>query len=201
MYYPKSQIKTSLFTKGKEYTIFPTSNEYRGFYYQTSNGSFFSGKNPQDPNGGVKLVPIKVESPLGTSPNIKKISNVITDESYLKAKNFDNSVTYSLPTSIYPQPTSNDYQIGEFERYFLSKTNEIKFVEINKTEFIKYQTKDPNVAFQFYFPLKISWLLVGDKDKVYQVNKKTVERTESNLNLRGFSQYLKNRFLQFYLDI
>lgn len=38
MYYPKSQIKESLYTKGKEYTLVNTEKEYKGYYYLTSNG-------------------------------------------------------------------------------------------------------------------------------------------------------------------
>jgi hypothetical protein len=50
MYYPKSQIKTNLYTNGYEFTTTPTNttNSYSGYYWKTSNGKYFTGKTPQD---------------------------------------------------------------------------------------------------------------------------------------------------------
>ena len=52
-YYPKSQVKTNLYTNGGEYTT--TSNQfstvaesYIGYYYKTSTGQLYTGKNPQE---------------------------------------------------------------------------------------------------------------------------------------------------------
>ena len=36
MYYPKSQIKTNLYTNGVEYILSTTKSGYSGFYYQIS---------------------------------------------------------------------------------------------------------------------------------------------------------------------
>jgi hypothetical protein len=48
MYYPKSQIKTNLFTNGDEYYISTNGESYKGYYYKTSNGQVFTGKTPDD---------------------------------------------------------------------------------------------------------------------------------------------------------
>ena len=57
MYYPKSQIKTNLYTNGNEYTVLSTGDIYQGFYYKISTGEYFTGRTPDDrPN--LEIVPI-----------------------------------------------------------------------------------------------------------------------------------------------
>ena len=50
MYFPKSQIETDLYTAGAEFRTVTDSQEYIGNYWRTSQGLYFSGKNPQDNN-------------------------------------------------------------------------------------------------------------------------------------------------------
>ena len=58
-YYPKSQIITNLYTNGNELFLQSDGSPYAGFYYKTSNGSYFSGKTPQD-IPSVKLLPFSL---------------------------------------------------------------------------------------------------------------------------------------------
>ena len=46
MYYPKSQITTDLYTSGGELLL--RNSSYSGYYYQTSDGRYFSNKSPDD---------------------------------------------------------------------------------------------------------------------------------------------------------
>ena len=48
MYFPKSQITTDLYTNGKEFIYINSNTEYIGFYFKTSNGKYYTGKNPND---------------------------------------------------------------------------------------------------------------------------------------------------------
>ena len=48
MYFPKSQIKSNLYTNGEEYILSTSKESYTGYYYTTSNGSSYTGRNPQD---------------------------------------------------------------------------------------------------------------------------------------------------------
>mgnify|MGYP000350512004 CR=1 FL=1 len=48
MYYPKSQIKTNLYTDGKEFSLSSTKEAYMGYYYETSTGQQYTGRTPQD---------------------------------------------------------------------------------------------------------------------------------------------------------
>jgi len=45
-YYPKSQIKTNQYSNGTLFVL-TSGVVYTGYYYQTSDGRYFSGKNPQ----------------------------------------------------------------------------------------------------------------------------------------------------------
>ena len=47
MYYPKSQITTGLSTSGNDFLL-PDGTPYKGKYYKTSDGDFYSGENPSD---------------------------------------------------------------------------------------------------------------------------------------------------------
>ena len=44
MYYPKSQVKTGLYTNGNEYALITTQKEYVGYYFETSSGKKYTGK-------------------------------------------------------------------------------------------------------------------------------------------------------------
>jgi hypothetical protein len=46
MYYPKSQIKTNLYTDGNKYILSTTKEGYTGFYYEISTGQKYTGENP-----------------------------------------------------------------------------------------------------------------------------------------------------------
>ena len=48
MYYPPSQIQTDLFTKGEEYLDAVNETPYTGFYFKTSDGKKFTGRNPSN---------------------------------------------------------------------------------------------------------------------------------------------------------
>ena len=47
-YYPKSQIKTNLFTEGGQLEIASPGEVYTGYYWQTSKNEYFTGRNPSD---------------------------------------------------------------------------------------------------------------------------------------------------------
>ncbi len=48
MYYPKSQVKTNLYTNGGDFTTRNPITPYKGYYYETANGKYFSGKTPNE---------------------------------------------------------------------------------------------------------------------------------------------------------
>ena len=196
-YYPLSQIKTNLYTKGNEYVISSTGIPYKGYYHTTSNNESFSGKTPTDDPVSL-LNPVEIQSENDEfeedAVNNKQSYWTIGNPNYQYSQN-NNPIP---PSSIFPKATPKDYELGEFERYFLSKANEIKFLEIDKFTYDQYLNQNPNVFYQLYQPIKLSWELTGIEDEVYKVNYRTVERVQINFKLRGFIEYFKGKFDRFY---
>jgi hypothetical protein len=207
MYYPKSQIKTNLYAQGGEFTIASTGQDYKGYYYMTSNGQAYSGKTPSDTP--TQLLQTTTQSPLLSSiardaePGLggsltSDSSYFLLPPSYIASTKIDISTSPSVPKQSYPIVTENDYKLGEFQRYFLKKGNETKFLEISLEDYRKYVNRDRDVLFELYIPIQINWVLTGDKDQVYKVNQAIVAKAEREQNLPGFTQYFRDKFTQFY---
>lgn len=218
MYYPKSQIKTNLYTYGGDFEL-STGKFYSGFYWSTSNGKFFTGKNPND---GISeelfpLTPPEVtsspgvylenvldlystdpnggglpENPASDDPNLNDI------ETYNTISNSSSSPTQQLPTYSPTLPTEEDYKIGEFERYFCVKRNQNIYLEIKEDIYNKLSSQNAQVAWQLYKPFKLSWTLTGMRDKVFLTNKNIVALTSQRNQLVGFNLYLKEDYLKYY---
>ena len=205
MYYPKSQIKTNLYTNGGEFVNAITNQLYQGYYYETSNGQSYTGKTPQDgPN--ILLVSQNNET-------IYDPTNVLYDS------NFDNTIYYSqiaditydsitntdinqiriIPSFNPTLPTDQDKVIGQFNRYFCKKNNEIKYLEIDKNTYQQLQNKDLKIAWDLYTPVIILWVIQGNQTQVFNSNKATVQAIEQNAKWYGFSQYFQEKYLKYYL--
>jgi hypothetical protein len=204
-YYPLSQITANLFTNGGEYStsLKNQSISYKGYYWKTSKNQFFTGKTPQD-TPSVELYLIKpTDSSISEVSTL--ISNIITSDdsqpdliNYANLKNISLSQVIFLPNYSPNIPTQQDYQIGEYRRYFCKKTNEIIYLEINKDTYDKLVNKDSKILYQLYQPFNLPWQLTGDKSQVFITNKNITELTIQNLKLPMFSEYLKNDFTKYY---
>ena len=222
MYYPKSQIKPNLYTNGDEYIIQATQAPYIGYYYAISTGQYFTGRTPDDtPNQElIKITSTQqigltqnsfspsrnISTPIFNSPRLQAVdaivdnnnSNSPLDYAQLKSINtFTESVTL-VPSYIAPIPTQQDYQNGEFRRYFCKKGNEILYLEIDKTTFDKLVAKDPQYLFSLYEPFNLPWQLTGVKEEVERTNRRIVELTSNRLKLPQLGRYLKDDYLKYY---
>ena len=191
MYYPKSQIKPNLYTNGGEYILSTTEEEYIGYYYLTSTGQSYTGKNPQQgPNILLQdLSPIIEPSTLISPITISPLST---------------SPSPSLPTRAIPvfnpnPPTQQEKQNGQYTRYFCKRNNELKYIEINLNTFTLLSTQAPQIAWDLYTPASVLWQIKGDKNTVYASNQASVSLIEKNIPWYGFSQYFKGDFLKYYL--
>jgi hypothetical protein len=111
-YIPKNKIQTNLYTSGGEYAISSSGKDYVGYYYKLYNGKYFTGKTPND-------------------SNIKELTKL----------NDGDGDASSIPTVIPYNPllpTEQDYQVGEFRRYFSIKRNQAIFTEISKETYDKF---------------------------------------------------------------
>lgn len=203
MYYPLSQITPNLYTNGGEFVYALTQESYSGYYFKVSNGKYFTGRNQDDrPNIELILLETNLLSPntsTQSQTNYLAIVNAIepNNEQYL-------NITHQTPTSVIVPtynpnpPTQQDYQVGEFRRYFCKKTNEYLYIEINQDQFTKLTVKDPQILWQLYQPFYLDWQLTGDKQQVYKVNRNNTELTITTLKLRGLNEYLKFDYTKYY---
>jgi|TARA_R110001583_G_scaffold94562_1_gene238183 hypothetical protein len=203
MYYPKTQVIENLFTNKGEFVISSTGEQYEGAYFKTSENRFYTGKNYQDtPNYLLELL-----SPGTSDFNASEIdsekkptSYYIIDDGYYNAKSYKvDRKSPRGPISKIPLPTAKDYQIGEFQRYFLRKPNGNLIIEVSQDEFKLFQGKDETVQWQQYQTISQSWVISGGTLKdVGSVNQTLTQTIEFRLKAYGYFAYFKGKFNQYY---
>jgi len=188
MYYPKSHITPNLYSEGN-LTLKGSTKPYYGYYFSTIDGKAFTGRFVGD-GDNLELVLYNNSSGEG------EMDQVFVDERF----NSKDAVTYSTlqgikpssklptsPTPYYPAPTRQQYQAGEFRRYFSKKSNEEIYYETSAL-----------FENEYYIGFSIPWKLTGDLQNVYLVNKRVVELKEKNLSIRGLGGFLKYNYIKFY---
>jgi hypothetical protein len=203
MYYPLSQIQTNLYANDG-FAIKSTGELYSGYYWKNSSGQYFTGKTPQDtPTQELIIAP---STPGGPNPN----SINFDPATYIEYASFSNEVTdyntikdiiYSqvlIPTQNITLPTIQDYQVGEFRRYFCKKTNELIYIEIDKSTYDKLVSKNPQIMWQLYTPINLAWQISGNKEKVATTNKNIVLLAMQRQNLSRFDEYLKYDYTKYF---
>jgi len=190
MYFPLSQITPNLYTNGNEFILKDSKKPYIGYYWKTSSGTYYTGKTPQNPPFEELIIKESSnnEEKLNSYYN-RKDPNSLT---YLNIKN--ESQPGELPTFSPNIPTQEDYNIGEYRRYFCKKTNEIIYLEISEDTYNKLTDKSTQINWQLFQPFNIPWKLTGNKEQVYNVNKNMVELTKMPM----FNEYLRNNFTKYY---
>ena len=207
MYYPKSQVKTNLYSNNN-YIIIATGKVYTGPYWKNSSGKLITGTTPQDLPSR-ELTPVVAENNAPIVINSINTSEEVYDSliapSYDKflydylIKNPNNNISINLvPKYISTPPTEQDYQIGEFRRYFCKKENEIIYIEISKTTYDLIIVKSPDILWQLYFPFNLSWQITGTQEQVARTNKNIIDLTSQRLRLPRFGDYLNNNYLKYY---
>ena len=216
MYYPQSQIKANLYTNGDEYILSTTEENYKGHFYEVSNGSKYTGKSPSDPPN-ILLIPIPSEEVIGIDGNFPLKEIVILNtpyESYTPIssinsqytpsnsnQNLNSNISRILPSPNPTLPTSQDYKFGKFQRYFAKKNNELRYLEIDKQTYTLLQNEDPTIAWDLYTPITVTWELSGNGEKTYNINKNVVSLAEQNNRWYGFTQWFKDKFLKYYQNL
>ena len=192
-YYPKSQVKTNLYTKGGEFQLKSTKQEYSGYYWKNSKGEVFTKKNPNV--GGSELLEL---IPKVSTPSINTITYVKGNDIYNSLKKVNISKSLFLPSYKKPIPTSQDYLLGNFNRFFAKKTNENLYIEISKITYDKLKQKDNSYDYKSYLIFQFPWTLTGDSTQVIKINKNIILLTEQNYNITKLGAYLKFNYLEFY---
>jgi hypothetical protein len=216
MYYPKSQITPNLYTNGGEFVSSVDNSDYNGYYFRISTGKYFTGRN-QDDRPNVELIPVtslSQDNNSGPNPNINvnvlSLDNsdflstqyeVNTEEvsNYFALKNLN---VYNPPQSTIPnynpvQPSNQDYQNGEFRRFFCKKTNEIQYIEIDIPTYNKLIAQDPQILWQLYKPFNITWKLTGTIQEVVRINYNIVQLASKTKSLPMLGKYLNFNYIKY----
>jgi len=171
-YIPKNKVQTNLYTAGGEYVYSINNVSYVGFYHKLYNGKYFTGQTPSTPNS-LELTRLNDgDGDANTIPTLIPYNPIL--------------------------PTPQDYQVGEFTRYFNIKRNQAIFTEISKDTYQKFQQQDPQVSWRLYRVFSLIWKLTGDINQVAQTNKNITELTETKEKVFGLSLYLKENWTQYY---
>jgi hypothetical protein len=203
MYYPETQIETNLFTNGGEYVTINNNQIYVGYYWETSFGTRYTGKSPQDDNP-IELVPY---TPNYIQINPTLTEPIVSDDVRFSYPNYEYSVTKKVDPDtaqpIYPSyyfnyPTQQDYQNGQFLRFFYKTVSGNLYTEISQQDYTSLQQKSPIYLYQAVISFQLPWQLTGNKNEVGSTNKKTVLNTEKQLNINGLSLYLREDYTKFY---
>jgi hypothetical protein len=197
MYYPLSQITPNLTSNG-EFSLLSNGNTYIGNYYATSDGNYYTGNTPQSgPNEPLALKEIN-------NQQIDQFGNTSLSSGIVAPLRYQNSISIPMsqalpPSTITPYPTKEEYNTGEFVRYFLKKTNTPLYLEVNKQTYNNYNSKLPSTQHQIFIPFRINWELKGNPIEVYRTNKNIVLLTETQQNLFGFDFYFKGKFVKYFV--
>ena len=195
MYFPESQITPNQYTNGGEFQVKSTGQDYKGYYFITSTGQRYTGRNQND-NPVLELTSL-ISNTSNLNPNLPEVTT-LTDYTY------NNLITAPIGIVFKPAynpniPTQQDYQIGEYRRYFCKKTNEIIYLEINQSTFDKLATQSPDILWQYYLPFFLPWNLTGTEEQVATVNRNIVLLTMKDFSLPQFDAYLKFDFTKYYV--
>lgn len=197
MYYPLSQVTPNLYANGGEFQIKSTGIPYAGYYFKTSTGQYFTGRNQND-NPVIEIIPTT------TTVTVNNTQIVLPKVTTLRSPIY-NSIKPISPNQVFKPvynpnvPTQQDYQIGEYRRYFCKKTNEIIYLEIDQNTFDKLSSQASTILWQYYLPFFLPWNLTGVKEQVATVNRNIVLLTMKNLSLPQFDAYLKFDFTKYYV--
>ena len=181
MYLPKSKYVGDLYSNG---TLYQGNTPYFGYYFKTRNALYFTGKYPGDgPNFPLTDVGSLTEEVYNVEYSPSEYYIVNNDI------NYQNTATFiSTPQQAFRSPTESDYKVGEYIRYFAKKTNEN----------IYYETQTQFASNSLYIGFTVPWLLTGDKETVYNINKRMVLLKEQQLQISGLGFFLKDNYLKFY---
>jgi hypothetical protein len=213
-YYPLSKIKANKNTTGNEFLL--NENPYKGKYYETFDGKFFTGANPiVGKNERLSRIPIyQGNEYLNNTPLTPKVRAALAQSN--NNQTFNNQSTGALivalptpkfkgePTSYFPTVIEDDYYAGSIMRYFCKRTNSAGYVtEISPDEYFAIQDGTVPYDVSNYLTTKIMWKITGPLNQkrisqydiragIIDTNKRLVEIAEKTF--LGIVAYIGDKY-------
>jgi len=201
-YYPLTQIRPNLYTRGNQFTT-PDGNTYTGRYYLTYDNKAFVGINPVlGTNEELTAIPTSSST---TNPTNNAYIAASTQNTQKKTK--ESNVTLSELTSYFPIPVASDYSRGYFTRYFAKTASGPQFVtEISQMDYSQLQNKTVSPTVLGYQSTSMLWQLTGPlnntrvsqyqvKGGVYDTNKRVTEAKQTQF--RGIVEFIGGEYTKF----
>jgi hypothetical protein len=220
MYRPSNKVINNLYTQGEFSDTWRYVNGgglYVGYYHKLPNGLAFTGKNPSSPN---KSAIKKDNSP--STPSAYQFGPLneesATPPRVLYSIESNDTANYSKLIGVTPRPkdiplpyssfpSSDDINLGVYDRYFSYQINTKSIIEIDKKTYnglasISNSTDGPSdkYVYEMYNAFIISWTITGEEDTVFQTNLNAVKiaqqrnKIPNNLLVRFFA----NDYTQYY---
>lgn len=190
MYYPESKIIANQYTNGQEYVYRSTGVSYEGAYHILANGKIYTGKNPRD--GQIEeIIPSEDSEYLNEIPDVFDVPQTLVPSStpYDVIRQRQN---IKSPMSELIEPKYSEPAIGypSFKRYFLRRTNNVIFTEVNQIDYNAIKIKDRKYNFGIYIPFELPWTTSGAN--IAETNQKITLLTEKRFKVYGLSKYITN---------
>ena len=203
IYYPPNQIKPNLFANSGEFVFSSNNLPFSGSYHQLSNGKYYSGalhsNESQEITSNLTIgskQDFAVNS--GVLPQVVEINTLSSNNNAYSRLTNQNTSPKELPVNLQNLPTEQNYQIGEFTRYFAKKINQDIYIEFTQDLYDRLISQDSSIYYEQYITFKLPWRLIGDKQQVARTNKNIVDLTSQQFNLSRFGRYLKDNYLKYY---
>lgn len=209
-YYPKSKIKPPKSTSGNEFLL--GGKPYKGRYYETFDGKFFTGENPvYGKNEPLIRIPTYINSEyMNTKPMTQNLREKLASVNKLTVANpsvIPGEIFKGSPTSYFPRPTQSDYDKGYIVRYFTKKINTPGYViEISPQEYSAIQNGSVPYDVSYWQLQDIFWKLTGPLNQkrisqydvragIIDTNKRLVEN--ANKTFLGITDFIGGEYTKF----
>jgi hypothetical protein len=208
-YYPASKTLNNQSTTGEELSL--DGKPYKGKYYITYDGRYFSGKSPETgPSKPLKKETAPIPISGFNNVNVREASfaeDIKTFATRPPALNLSTNRIPGKPNSYFPVPTATDYAKGYLIRYFIKKVNEKGYViEISEAEYNAFINGQADYDIRPYQVTKILWKITGPLNSqrksqykiipgIIDTNKRLTE--ESNKNFLGIVDFIGGEYSKF----
>jgi hypothetical protein len=161
-YFPKNRVVDNKYTNGDKFVNTNSKEPYVGYYYETYDGKYKTGKNPME-GPSESLEPI---SNIGSNPQIPvELNNEIYSSLSKSRAGSSNSVIGTLkePQPFFPKPTPQDYNRGYFTRYVAKRRNSPNsiFIEIDRTTYNDLLYQNGVYNYLMWSVTSIFWQITG----------------------------------------
>lgn len=188
MYIPKFKQTPPRHTRGAEYKLEDTSETYTGFYFETSNQEYYTGRSYA--RGVSKKLVAQVDQTSGPeTPIPQRYDDLKKDSTSLQL-----TVTLKLPLHI---PTKNFQDIFIY-RYFAKSKIDFSILEISNETYNLLLNKSTKYHYPTFDILSIQWYVSSPSTDLIRdgflqegsITKNKRQIINAERKLPGISQYL-----------